>query len=356
MSAVRARIIAVTLALSLAAAHAATIDQLMDSGHWRQARTAVDADAKAHPDDARTLYLESRIKLAYGDAQGALPLIEKALEKDPSKADYHGHYADVLGTLVEHVSFFKQMSMARTIKRELETVISMEPNNVEARAGLIRFHQKAPGIVGGDKKQIPVLLDQITKINPARGYLEQAQLAIQDKDRTKAGAMIQKAVEADPRSYPARVSLANWYSSPEQKNYAEAERQAREAIKLDPQRVAGWAALAVALASQDKWADLDTALAGAEQANPGDFAPHYAAARVMVVTGKELGRAEKLLRRYLTQEPEPGSPPLAGAHWRLGQLLEKQGRKDDALKEYETAVHLAPNLEDAKKDLKRLKG
>jgi tetratricopeptide (TPR) repeat protein len=348
--------IAVALCIGAGSARAATIDQLMDTGHWRQARTAVETEAKAHSDDPRTLYLESRVKLAFGDAQGALPLIERALEKDSSKADYHGHHADVLGTLAEHANFLKQIGMARTIKKELETVLSIEPNNIDALVGLIRFHQKAPGMVGGDKKQIPTLLERITKINPARGYLEQAQLALEDKDRTKAGTLIQKAAEADPRSYPARVSLANWYASSDQKNYPEAEKQSREAIKLDPQRVAAWSVLALALAAQEKWSELDAALAASEKANPDSLAPHYAAARIMVVNGKELGRAEKLLRRYLSLDPEPGSPPLGGAHWRLGQALEKQGHKDEAVKEYETAVRLTPTLEDAKRDLKRLRG
>jgi hypothetical protein len=37
-------------------------------------------------------------------------------------------------------------------------------------------------------------------------------------------------------------------------------------------------------------------------------------------------------------------------------VLEKQGKRSEAVAEMETAVKLDPKLEDAKKDLKRLRG
>jgi hypothetical protein len=48
-------------------------------------------------------------------------------------------------------------------------------------------------------------------------------------------------------------------------------------------------------------------------------------------------------------------PSLAFAHWRLATTLERQNKKPEAIAELETAVRLHPDLEGAKKDLKRLK-
>jgi len=63
------------------------------------------------------------------------------------------------------------------------------------------------------------------------------------------------------------------------------------------------------------------------------------------------------LKKYFTEtrEPEAGAPLIAGAHWSLGQVYEKEGRKAEARAELETAVRLKPDFEPAKKDLKRLK-
>jgi len=71
----------------------------------------------------------------------------------------------------------------------------------------------------------------------------------------------------------------------------------------------------------------------------------------------ELPKAEAYLKKYIagTKEPEPGAPIIAGAHWSLGLVYEKQGRKPEARAELETAVRLKPDFEQAKKDLKRMK-
>jgi hypothetical protein len=46
--------------------------------------------------------------------------------------------------------------------------------------------------------------------------------------------------------------------------------------------------------------------------------------------------------------------------WRLGQILEKEGRKQEALREVQAAVNMKglakQNLEEAQAELKRLKG
>jgi len=90
---------------------------------------------------------------------------------------------------------------------------------------------------------------------------------------------------------------------------------------------------------------------------PDDLGPTYQAGKAILLSGDagQMGRAEACFRKYLTQAPEGGEPSLAGAHWRLGLVLEKQGRKDQALAEIKTAVNLDPNLKPAQEDLKRLK-
>jgi hypothetical protein len=77
----------------------------------------------------------------------------------------------------------------------------------------------------------------------------------------------------------------------------------------------------------------------------------------MLREGVELPKAEAYLKKYIneTKEPEPDSPIIAGAHWSLGLVFEKEGRKAEARSELETAVRLKPDFEQAKRDLKRLK-
>jgi tetratricopeptide (TPR) repeat protein len=51
----------------------------------------------------------------------------------------------------------------------------------------------------------------------------------------------------------------------------------------------------------------------------------------------------------------PTNLSMAAAHWRRGQILEKLGRKDEAVASITKAVSMDQRLEDAKKDLERLK-
>ena len=88
---------------------------------------------------------------------------------------------------------------------------------------------------------------------------------------------------------------------------------------------------------------------------PDNLAPYIRAANICAMNGAEPARGERYARRYLSQEPEPGSPGHAYARWRLGLILERSGRKPEAIAELESAVKLEPNSP-AKQDLKRLKG
>jgi tetratricopeptide (TPR) repeat protein len=59
---------------------------------------------------------------------------------------------------------------------------------------------------------------------------------------------------------------------------------------------------------------------------------------MLTVRTQELARAERYLRKYVTEEPEGNRPSLQSAWWRLGQNLEKQGRRAEAVAAFEESV------------------
>jgi hypothetical protein len=119
----------------------------------------------------------------------------------------------------------------------------------------------------------------------------------------------------------------NWYFSQKPPRYDAAELQARTLVSLDVHRLGGYRALAVIDAAAVRWPELDAVLADAERVVPDDFGAHYAAARTITTQGNDFPRAERYLRKYVGQEPEAGEPTLALARWRLGQTLEKEGKR-----------------------------
>lgn len=131
------------------------------------------------------------------------------------------------------------------------------------------------------------------------------------------------------------------------------EQHAKAAIELNPDRIGGYRWLASALASQRRFNEMLQVISRAEIAIPDDLSPYVYAARAAI----ELPSAEGYLQKCLTEtkEPEAGAPLLAGAHWSLGLVYEKEGLVPAAKSELETALRLKPDFKPARKDLERLK-
>ena len=282
-------------------------------------------------------------------------MAEKALALDPNNARYHLLVADICIEQGQKAGIFKGMGLAHRFRDEATKAASLDPKYIDARESLMEFYFEAPGIAGGDKKKAWALADEIEKIDAARGFLGHATLAAKAKDTAKQDEAYKQALAAAPHDPRVLQQAAAFYSGDSQKKYDVAEKYAAEALKLDDSTAASYSVLAVTYANEQRWSDLDAIIAQAEKNVPDDFGPHYQAAKVLLTSGKDLPRAERYFRKYLTMEPEAGEPPWAGAHWRLGQVLEKEGKKSDAIAEMEEAVRLEPDFKPAKEDLSRLK-
>jgi len=339
-----------------AAANDPAPEALIKAGHWKRARPLVEQRYQANPGDARSAYLLSQVKAAFGDLDAAVPLAEKAVALDSNNADYHAQLGVVCGETAEKASLFAKAGWAHRFKEETDKAAALDPKNLDARFALMEYYLQAPRLMGGSRQKAGAMAEEISRINRAQGYLAQARLAQEDKDATREEAAFLKALEAAPEDYEILVSTAAFYNRDTQKKYDQAEKHSRRAVKVSPGQVSAYSSLAFALAAVERWPDLDAALAEAEKNVPDDLSPYYQAGRALLYTGKDMPRAERYFRRYLAQEPEGEAPTLAHAHWRLGLVLEKEGRKAEAVAEIETALRMRPDLTEAKKDLKRLQG
>ena len=328
---------------------------LIERGAFKQARALLEPRLQAHPDDAEALWLMSRVKQAFGDTKAALDLAERAVALDGKNAEYHLQVAEVCGQMGQKAGLLKGMSLGKRFKKEAEIAVALDPRQTEARMDLMMFYVIAPGIVGGDKKRAKAMAEEIMGIDPVQGNLAHARLAIQQKDSARAEPFYRQAVEIGAKNYRARLSAASFYIGSSQRKWELAESHATTALELDRARIGAYVMLAAIYAHGERWPELDALLAAAEASVPDDLSPHYQAARILIVEGRDPVRAERYLRKYLSAEPEGGAPGLGGAHWRLGQALERQGRTAEAKREIEAALKINPDLDEAKKDLKRLR-
>ena len=326
---------------------------LIEHGHYQRARAIVEPRAAANPKDAEALWLLSQIRLAFGAEDNALKLAQQAVDLEPKNARYHEQLGDVYGQMAGEAGAFKALGLAKRFRKETDIALGIDSTLVEARRGLIEFYWRAPGIAGGSKDRARALIEELGAISVVEGALAQARLALWEKDTTRAEAMIGKALKLDARDYAVHVQAAQLHAA--RRQWSEVEREAEAARALEPDRAGSHALLALAQAHRQHWVELDSTLARAESSVPDNLAPCYQAARALIEDGTELPRAERYLRKYLGRPPEGFAPTHAHAHWRLAQALEQEGRRPDAVAELEAALRLKPNLDAAKKDLKRLK-
>ena len=345
-------IVCAALLLLRASAASQTPEQLIKADHWKRAQVLVEATLKQNPRDAQALTILSMIKHRQGDLDGAQKAAEQAIAADGKNAQAHVALADVLGDRAQKANMFSQMGLAHSMRRELEAALVADPNNVDAHYYLMLFFLEAPGIAGGDKKKARDEIAAIAKLDPPRGLLAQAEYERHEKT-SDGSELYRKANETAGANYEAAAPYCNYLTG--QKRWEEAQKCAAALIKTAPDRSGGYALMAMIEASQAHWKELDAVLADAQKKVPDNLNPEFQAARILLGTGADNARAERYLRHYLTQEPEPGFPKLARAHWRLGQALDKQGKKQEAIAELETAVRMDPDFKPAVEDLKKLK-
>jgi hypothetical protein len=264
-----------------------------------------------------------------------------------------GIRTEVVGVMAEHAGPLQQLLMARRFRKEIDIALGIDPKDVQAWRDLVEFYLLAPGIAGGDSAKAAAAAERIAAIDEAEGYLAKARIAAFHKQVSESEALTRKAVEAQPRNYRARIALAKLYLTRSSPSSAEAETEARAALRLDSGRIDAYVILAEGFERRSAWPELEAVLGNAEKEVPDDLAPWYRAADLLLTSKQELPRAERYLRRYLTQEPDGNQPSLADAHWKLGLVLEAEERIADAIAEWTDATRLDPKSQ-ASRELKRV--
>lgn len=334
-------------------------DALIADGHYLRARPLVQAALNRNPNDVHALVERSVLEWAFFRFDEAIATAEKAVSLAPNSAEAHTQLTNTLGAKLvgSNAGTMEKMGLARRFRKEAELSVQLDPNSIDALEDLARFYWEAPGMLGGDKGKAAQLVERVTKLDAARGAaLKMGFLSPSDKGG--AVSLWRAAVAASPQSAEAHTGLGAALFNQDEGKSGAAEAEDKRGIALKPSLIKAHCQLAVVYATEGRWDEMETAVKQARTAVPDDLCPAYQAAKVIAGNGQagaQLGRAEGYLRAYLAQPAEGEEPSHAGAHWRLGLVLEKEGHKDEAVRELEAAVREDGSLEGARKDLKRLR-
>lgn len=312
----------ITLAAVSFAADPAAVEEgvrLFRQGKYDEARAALTPDATAQPPNPTAVFYMGRVALGRDDPKEAVRWFEAAVGLDAQSSIYHMWLGRAFGTQAQRAGKLSQIGLAKKTKAEFERAVALDPGNLDARNDLVQYYLQAPGIVGGSTEKAREQAAEIKRRDPLRGSLAEAAIATDRKDWDGAERAYRSAAAAFPESLNVRHALGQFFVRGEKYDQA--------------------------------FAVFDSILL----LRPGDAIALYQIGRTGAISGQRLERAEQALRQYLEAPPPENAPRRAGAHWRLGMICEKRGKKEQAAEEYRESLALDPKFEEAKKSLAKLK-
>lgn len=292
--------------------------QLFEARRLEEARKFFEPFAAQHPKDADAAYYLGRTYFSLRQFDPAAEWLEKAAALAPRQSPVQLWLGRAYAQAAQRASVFKMPGLAKRAKAAWEKAIALDPNNLDARSDLIQYYLMAPGFLGGSVDQAKEQAAEIKKRDALRGVQAYATIAVNQKDFAAAERELKEAIQKAPADPRPRVFLASLYQG------------------------------------QEKWDAAFETLEAVLKAEPDNWDALYQVGRTAALSGKRLDRGEECLKRYLTHTPSEDQAPIANTHFRLGLIYEKKGNKAQARAEYQAALKLDPGLKDAKEALAKL--
>ena len=290
---------------------------LLAAGRIDDVITTLNGHLSSTPSDAESANLLCRAYLAIDDLNRAETSCKKAIALDPENSRYHRWMGHVYGAKADRANFLSAAGLAGKTRQEFERAVQLDPADIEARSDLAEFYFEAPGIVGGG----------------------------QDKARAQAKIF---AVSAPAREHWVYAHIAERNGDP-----TTAEREYRLMIEASNGDSEAWLSLALFYRHQKRYDDMEQALIRTSQAPTTKPDVLVDAAQNFYRTDRNTPLAIELLRRYLASGPVEEAPAFK-AHYLLGMLLERQGDKIAAAREYRSSLSLARQFGSAQQALNRV--
>ena len=282
------------------------------------ALSAAEALTKVTPNDANAWVMLTRARLQAKQAEKAIAAGEKATALGAKNAQAFYWLGNAYGNRIGEVGMLSKMTMAPKLRDAFEQAVKLDPALIDARASLIEFYLQAPGAIGGGIDKARAQASTIAKYDRAKGLMAQARIAMHEKKPADALKAYESAYALKPNDMQIRLSLILVYQ--EAKRWKDAYALARQWSVEEPRKAKPW----------------------------------YQIGRLAAESGQYLAEGEVAMRNYLKLGREAGDPELKHAHYRLGQILAKSGRRDEARVELQAALKMDPKLAEAKAALAAL--
>jgi len=290
-----------------------SVEQMIASGSIDQAIRTLSGR-----NDAASLNLLSRAYYAIQQWDNAVKNGERAVSLEPNHASFHLWLGREYGEKAAASNPLSAASMARKAKNEFELAVKLDPANVQAHADLAEYYTDAPSIMGGGTDKARDQATQVAQYDEATSHWILAIIAEKDKRYSDAESELQQAIKVAKNPSQYWMNLASFY---------------RRRSRLDDMQNA-----------------ISQAIAQPNKSTEG----YYNAASEFFQAGRDFPNAVQYLKKYLTSNAMVEDSPAFRAHYLLGQIYEKMGKRAEAASEYKASLGLASGFAPASKALARV--
>ena len=278
--------------------------KLFDAEEYAEAKKIFTDVADKHSDNPEAWYFLGRLCLIDDDFDKAIEYLKKAVKLNQKSSEYHHWLGIAYGKKIDKVSKIKLPFIAMKFKSALEKAVELDADNIQARLDLMGYYLNAPVIGGGSKEKANEQATEIKKRDPEVGkkaffniYISQAGSYIDKKDFEKAYQILVKIVKDYPEE-KLPYCYIGYIGFKSGSHLEEAEKNMQICINM--------------------LSSLET----------------------------DLEAESETEKRWKSR--------IHVFHYMLGTIYEKNGKKDLAKKEYETALIIDPDYKEAKEALNKL--
>lgn len=294
--------------------------QYFKDGQDEEAQKILQSILKDDTENAEATFYLGRIYLNREDGDKlAVKWLEKAVELDETNSSYHFWLGNAYGMKAQEASVFRAPGLAKKVKKHFLRAVELDPDNTDARFGLMQYYLQAPGIMGGDDAEGKKQAEEIKKRDSLLGHRACAIVYEHEEQYDLAEKEYLAAIQEASDSTNSYYMLGFYYQNREE--FQKAYDLFEEVLKK----------------------------------NPLDLVALYQIGKTGALSGQNLERAAECLHRYLLMDPGKNMPSLDWAHCRLGTVFQNAGEIDSAKVHFQTAIKLNPDHKEAKKALKTIK-
>lgn len=289
---------------------------MLAAGRVDDAIAELNGRLSTTPSDAESANLLCRAYFTLEEWDRAEASCKKATALEPNNSGFHLWLGRVYGEKADRANFMSAAGLAGKVRNEFERAVQLNPKDVESRLDLAEFYVDAPSIVGGGEQKARDQAKAVGAINPAREHWIYARIAEHKKDP------------------------------------AAAEREYHQYIDLSKGDAEAYLNLALFLRRQKRYDEMEQTIVKLSHAASPKPDVLWEASGMLYRAGRSYPLATDLLTRYLSGPVE--AAPAFKAHYLMGMLLEKQGDRTGAAREYRASLSLARNYGVAQQALNRV--